>query len=63
MLDDSYKENILNKSKEIIEKAVTEFEKIPAPDPKDIFKYVFAEMTKQQKEEMEELFGNNRHVS
>ncbi len=57
LLDDVYKEKTLNNSKEIIEKAVTEFEKIPAPDPKDIFKYVFAEMTHQQKEEMEELFG------
>ena len=58
LLDDAYKESILNKSKDIVEKAVTEFEKIPPPDPKDIFKYVFAEMTPQQKEEMEELFGN-----
>jgi len=57
LLDDAYKENVLNKSKDIIEKAVTEFEKILAPDPKDIFRYVFAEMTNQQKEEMEELFG------
>ena len=58
LLDDAYKENISGKSKEIVEKAVTEFEKLPGPDPKDIFKYVFAEMTPQQKEEMEELFGN-----
>ena len=57
LLDDAYKQNVLNKSQETIEKAVTEFEKLPAPDPKDIFKYVFAEMTQQQKEEMEELFG------
>ncbi|MBI2650768.1 pyruvate dehydrogenase (acetyl-transferring) E1 component subunit alpha [Candidatus Woesearchaeota archaeon] len=58
LLDDAYKENILSKSKDIVEKAVTEFEKMPAPDPKDIFRYVFAEMTQQQKEEMKELFGN-----
>ena len=58
MLDDAYKENALAKSKEIVEKAVTEFEKLPAPDPKDIFKYVFAEMTPQQKEEMEDIFGS-----
>lgn len=56
LLDDAYRESVLNKSKENIEKAVTEFEKLPAPEPKDIFKYVFAEMTPQQKEEMEELF-------
>ncbi|MEK6827883.1 MAG: thiamine pyrophosphate-dependent enzyme, partial [Nanoarchaeota archaeon] len=58
LLDDAYKESVLNKSKDIIEKAVTEFEKLSPPDPKDIFKYVFAEMTPQQKEEMEDLFGN-----
>ncbi|MBI1936085.1 pyruvate dehydrogenase (acetyl-transferring) E1 component subunit alpha [Candidatus Woesearchaeota archaeon] len=55
LLDDSYKESVLRQSKEIIEKAVTEFEKLPSPDPKDIFKYVYAEMTMQQKEEMQEL--------
>ena len=57
LLDDAYKDKILKQSQNIIEKAVTEFEKLPAPEPKDIFKYVFAEMTQQQKEEMEELFG------
>lgn len=57
LLDDSYKEAVANNSKNIIEKAVSEFEKFPAPDPKDIFKYVFVEMTLHQKEEMEELFG------
>src|SRR3989344_864942 len=57
LLDDSYKENISGKSKEIVEKAVIEFEKLPGPDPKDNCKYVFAEMTVHQKEEMEELFG------
>lgn len=57
LLDDSYKQKVLAQSQEIIEKAVTEFEKIQPPDPKDIFRYVFAELTQQQKEEMEELFG------
>lgn len=57
LLDDADKQKVLAQSQEVIEKAVTEFEKIQPPDPKDIFKYVFAEMTQQQKEEMEELFG------
>ena len=56
LLDDAYKNNVLTKSQEAVEKAVTEFEKLPPPDPKDIFKYVFAEMTQQQKEEMEDIF-------
>ena len=58
LLDDVYKEKVLKQSQEIVEKSVTEFEKIQAPDPKDIFKYVFAEMTNQQKEEMEDILGN-----
>ncbi|MBI4452673.1 pyruvate dehydrogenase (acetyl-transferring) E1 component subunit alpha [Candidatus Woesearchaeota archaeon] len=55
LLDDAYKQKVLESSQQIIEKAVTEFEKIQPPDPKDMFKYVYAEMTPQQKEEMEEL--------
>ena len=58
LLDDAYKEKTLKHSQETVEKAVTEFEKLPAPDPKDIFRYVFAEMTTQQKEEMEDIFEN-----
>ena len=57
LLDDAYKESVLKKSQEIIEKAVTEFEKINPPEPKDMFKYVYAEMTPQQIEEMDDLLG------
>ena len=57
LLDDAYREKVLKHSQETVEKSVTEFEKLSAPDPKDIFKYVFAEMTEQQKEEMKDLFG------
>ncbi len=57
LLDDAYKESVLKQSQEIIEKAVTEFESLPAPDPKDIFKYVFAGMTQQQTEQMEDILG------
>lgn len=57
LLDDSYKENVLRHAQETVEKAVTEFERLPLPEPKDIFNYVFAEITQQQKKEMEELFG------
>ncbi|HSB05699.1 MAG TPA: pyruvate dehydrogenase (acetyl-transferring) E1 component subunit alpha [Thermodesulfobacteriota bacterium] len=38
-----------------IDQAVTEAESVPAPDPEDIFKYVFAEMTPQLKEQLEYL--------
>ena len=57
LLDDNYKKKVLEQSQQTIEKSVTEFEKMPPADPRDIFKYVFAEMTPQQKEEMEEMFG------
>ena len=57
LLDDAYKEKVLNSSQEEVESAVTEFEKILPPDPKDIFKYVYAEMTPQQIEEMNDIFG------
>lgn len=57
LLDDAYKQKVLEQSKDIVEKAVTEFEKIQPPDPKDMFKFVYAEMTEQQKEEMEDILG------
>ena len=57
LIDDSYKESVLNKSKDTIEKSVLEFEKLAPPNPKDIFNYVFAELTPQQKEEMDDIFG------
>jgi len=58
LLDDSYRQKVLEQSQQTVEKAVTEFEKLPAPDPKDIFRYVYAEMTPQQKEEMEDILGH-----
>ena len=58
ILDDAYKEKILKHSQETVEKAVTEFEKITPPDPKDMFKYVYAEMTPQQIEEMHDILGD-----
>ena len=58
ILDNAYKKRVLKQSHETVEKAVTEFEKLPLPDPKDLFKYVYAEMTPQQIEEMQDIFGN-----
>ncbi|MEK6983513.1 MAG: pyruvate dehydrogenase (acetyl-transferring) E1 component subunit alpha [Nanoarchaeota archaeon] len=57
LLDDTYKAKVLADSQDIVERAVTEFEKLPAPEPKDIFNYVFAELTPEQKEQMQDLFG------
>ena len=58
LLDDAYKEKVLKQSQAIVEQAVASFEKISPADPKDIFKYVYAEMTQQQKEEMKDIFEN-----
>ncbi|HLC61427.1 MAG TPA: pyruvate dehydrogenase (acetyl-transferring) E1 component subunit alpha [Candidatus Nanoarchaeia archaeon] len=55
LLDDAYKAKVLENSQQVIEKAVTEFEKLTPPDAKDMFTFVYAEMTPQQKEEMDEL--------
>ena len=38
-----------------IDEAVKEAEAVPSPEPDEIFKYVFAEMTPQLKEELEYL--------
>ena len=57
LLDDAYKAKVLEQSQQKVENAVTEFEKIQNPDPKDMFKYVYAEMTPQQIEEMKDILG------
>jgi TPP-dependent pyruvate/acetoin dehydrogenase alpha subunit len=36
-----------------IDQAVKDAEAVPVPDPEDIFKYVFAEMTPPLKEQLE----------
>lgn len=55
LLDDKYKKDILEKAKEMVEKEVQAFESIKPADPQDIFKYIFAEMTPEIKEQSEEL--------
>ncbi|MBS3136448.1 pyruvate dehydrogenase (acetyl-transferring) E1 component subunit alpha [Candidatus Woesearchaeota archaeon] len=51
------KDAILEEAKAKIEKEIEAFEKISAPDPKDMFKYVFAEMTPAQNKQMKDLLG------
>ena len=55
LLDEKYKEQVENKAKEQVEKEVEIYEKMPAANPEDIFKYIFAEMTPVLKEQMEDL--------
>ena len=58
LLDDKYRQKVFQDSQEKIEAEVEKFENLAAPDPKDIFKYVFAEMTKRQEEEMKDILGD-----
>ncbi len=55
LLDDSYKKQAAQKAKEKVEKEVEAYENIEEPDPEDIFKYTFKEMTPELKEQLEEL--------
>ena len=55
LLNDDYKKQVLEKAKEKVEKEVQAFEKIDAQDPEEIFKYTFAEMTPELKEQSEDL--------
>ncbi|MBL7055388.1 pyruvate dehydrogenase (acetyl-transferring) E1 component subunit alpha [Candidatus Woesearchaeota archaeon] len=55
ILDDAKNEEIISKAKEKVEKAVEEYEKVSEPDPEDIFKYTYAEMTPNLKEQLEDL--------
>jgi TPP-dependent pyruvate/acetoin dehydrogenase alpha subunit len=55
LLDDKYKNYVLEKAKEKVEKEVQAFESIEAADPQDIFKYTFAEMTPELKEQSKDL--------
>ena len=55
LLDDNYKKQVLQKAKEKVEKEVQIFENMPPQDPQDIFRYEFAEMTPELKEQSEEI--------
>jgi len=57
LLDDKYKEKVLQGVKDKIEEEVEKYEEIKDPDPKDMFKYVFKELTLRQQEEMKDMFG------
>tara|TARA_Y100000310_G_scaffold151291_1_gene150878 strand:+ start:12985 stop:14049 length:1065 start_codon:yes stop_codon:yes gene_type:complete len=55
IMEEGYKEEILEKCKIFVEKEVEAFEKVEQPDKNDIFNFVYEEMTPRLKEEMEEL--------
>jgi pyruvate dehydrogenase E1 component alpha subunit len=55
LLDDKYKKEVAKKAKEKVEKEVRIFENIKDPNPDDIFKFTFEEMTDELKEQNEEI--------
>ncbi len=58
LLDDKYKAEVAKKAKEKVEKEVEIYEKTPAPDPKDMFTYTFAELTDNLKEQIKDFEGD-----
>ena len=53
--DEKYGKEVQEKSKQQVEKAVEDYESVPAPNPDDMFKYTYAEMPAGLKEQMEYL--------
>ena len=59
--DESWGQKALSEAREQVEAAVKEEEAIPSPDPGDIFRYTFQELTEELKEQMENLLtGDGR---
>jgi TPP-dependent pyruvate/acetoin dehydrogenase alpha subunit len=59
--DEAYGQQTVAKARERVEAAVKEFEAIAPPDPRDMFRFTFAEMTEELREQMEGwLSGNGR---
>jgi pyruvate dehydrogenase E1 component alpha subunit len=55
LLDDKSRQDIVKKAKETVEKEVEIYENTEAPEPDDIVKYTFKEMTQDLKEQLEEI--------
>tara|TARA_B100000315_G_C14570929_1_gene585462 strand:+ start:1639 stop:2706 length:1068 start_codon:yes stop_codon:yes gene_type:complete len=60
LLDDKYKQKVAKKAKEKVEKEVKAYEDIKDPDPEDIFKYTYEEMTGNLEEQFDELENNRQ---
>ena len=54
---DEVEKRVIEEAQEEIDQAVKEAEAVPVPEVEDIFKYIYADMTPQLKEEMEYLKG------
>jgi len=59
ILDDKYKKEIAKKAKEKVEKEVEIYEKLKNPDPRDIFKNIYSELTPDLKIQLKEFEEDN----
>ncbi len=57
LLTDKYKQSVIQKSKDLIEKAVKDYEKVPPPEPADFFTSTYARPTEELKDQMKDLSG------
>src|SRR5438128_4352097 len=55
----SYDQGVCSEAKEKVEQAVHEQENFPPPDPRDIFRFTFHELTAELKEQSENFFNAN----
>ncbi len=56
---DSYGQKVLAEARDQVEASVKEFEAVPPPDPRDIFRYTFQELTQELKDEMEHFLSGD----
>jgi len=55
ILNDEYKQSVTQKTRDMVEKAVEDYEKVPPPEAADFFANTYAQPTEQLKEQMKEL--------
>lgn len=51
----AYEEDVAKKAEADVDKAIKEAESVPPPDPADVIKYTYGELTERQKKEMKEF--------
>ncbi len=55
ILTNEYKQSVIQKTKDLVEKAVKDYEKVPPPEPADFFTNTYEQPTEQLKAQMKEL--------
>ena len=55
----SYDEAVRSEAKEKVEQAVHEQENFPPPDPRDIFRFTFHELTTELEEQLKSFLNTN----